>query len=115
MPGHKRNIKFCIPSSNIDITEISGFDNLHSPTGIIKNLQESLATLYGYKKSIISVNGSTCCILAAISAVAKENSTIIIARNCHLNTIMNSAVINKLRKHRLTKPSRKRRMPAPLL
>ena len=27
MPGHKRNIKFCIPSSNIDITEISGFDN----------------------------------------------------------------------------------------
>lgn len=50
MPGHKRNIKFCIPSSNIDITEISGFDNLHSPTGIIKNLQESLATLYGYKK-----------------------------------------------------------------
>ena len=78
MPGHKRNIKFCIPSSNIDITEISGFDNLHSPTGIIKNLQESLATLYGYKKSIISVNGSTCCILATISAVAKENSTIII-------------------------------------
>ena len=57
MPGHKRNIKFCIPSSNIAITEISGFDNLHSPTGIIKNLQESLATLYGYKKSIISVNG----------------------------------------------------------
>ena len=83
MPGHKRNIKFGIPSSNIDITEISGFDNLHSPTGIIKNLQESLATLYGYKKSIISVNGSTCCILAAISAIAKENSTIIIARNCH--------------------------------
>ena len=74
MPGHKRNIKFCIPSSNIDITEISGFDNLHSPTGIIKNLQESLATLYGYKKSIISVNGSTCCILAAISARKQHNN-----------------------------------------
>ena len=96
MPGHKRNIKFCIPSSNIDITEISGFDNLHSPTGIIKNLQESLATLYGYKKSIISVNGSTCCILAAISAVAKENSTIIIARNCH-KSVYNACFINRLK------------------
>ena len=96
MPGHKRNIKFCIPSSNIDITEISGFDNLHSPTGIIKNLQESLATLYGYKKSIISVNGSTCCILAAISAVAKESSTIIIARNCH-KSVYNACFINRLK------------------
>ena len=96
MPGHKRNIKFCIPSSNIDITEISGFDNLHSPTGIIKNLQESLATLYGYKKSIISVNGSTCCILAAISADAKENSTIIIARNCH-KSVYNACFINRLK------------------
>lgn len=96
MPGHKRNIKFCIPSSNIDITEISGFDNLHSPTGIIKNLQESLATLYGYKKSIISVNGSTCCILAAISAIAKENSTIIIARNCH-KSVYNACFINRLK------------------
>ena len=96
MPGHKRNVKFCIPSSNIDITEISGFDNLHSPTGIIKNLQESLATLYGYKKSIISVNGSTCCILAAISAVAKENSTIIIARNCH-KSVYNACFINRLK------------------
>ena len=73
MPGHKRNSKFNIEASDIDITEIAGFDNLHSPVDIIKNMQENLARLYGYKKSIISVNGSTCCILAAISAVSKEN------------------------------------------
>ena len=47
MPGHKRNSEFDIPSSEIDITEISGFDNLHSPVGIIKDMQESLAKLYG--------------------------------------------------------------------
>ncbi len=96
MPGHKRNNKFSIPSSDIDITEIAGFDNLHSPADIIKNMQEGLARLYGYKKSIISVNGSTGCILAAISAVAKQNATIIIARNCH-KSVYNACFINKLK------------------
>ncbi len=96
MPGHKRNNKFGIPSSDIDITEISGFDNLHSPADIIKNMQESLARFYGYKKSIISVNGSTGCILAAISAVARKNATIIIARNCH-KSVYNACFINKLK------------------
>lgn len=96
MPGHKRNSEFDIEASDIDITEISGFDNLHSPVDTIKNMQENLARLYGYKRSIISVNGSTCCILAAISAVAKENDTIIIARNCH-KSIYNACFINKLK------------------
>ena len=106
MPGHKRNIKFGIPSSNIDITEISGFDNLHSTTGIIKNLQESLATLYGYKK-LHAIATSRYTTLVLLTGLKLNISS--------LNTIMNSAVINKLHKQRLTKPSRKRRMPAPLL
>lgn len=96
MPGHKRNSEFNIEASDIDITEIAGFDNLHSPVDIIKNMQENLARLYGYKKSIISVNGSTCCILAAISAVSQENETIIIARNCH-KSVYNACFINKLK------------------
>lgn len=96
MPGHKRNDKFNIPSSDIDITEISGFDNLHSPTGIIDEMQKRIAKFYGYKQSIISTNGSTCCILSAISAVAKEGATIIIARNCH-KSVYNACLINRLK------------------
>ncbi len=96
MPGHKRNEKFNIPSSDIDITEINGFDNLHCPDGIIDEMQKDIAKLYGFDKSIISVNGSTCCILAAVSAVAKENGTIIIARNCH-KAVYNACLINKLK------------------
>ena len=96
MPGHKRNKNFNIPASEIDITEIDGFDNLHSPTDLLDDMQKEIAKLFGAKKSIISVNGSTCCILAAISAVAKENATIIIARNCH-KSVYNACYINKLK------------------
>ncbi len=96
MPGHKRNEKFDIPSSEIDITEIDGFDNLYCPNDMLDEMQKDLAKLFGFQKSIISVNGSTCCILSAISAVAKENGTIIIARNCH-KAVYNACLINKLK------------------
>ena len=95
MPGHKRNAKFNIPSSEIDITEIDGFDNLHSPDGVIKELEEELAKLYNTEKSIISVNGSSCCILSAICAVCDYGDTILIARNCH-KSVYNACFIKNL-------------------
>ena len=94
MPGHNRNKNFNIQASEIDITEIEGFVYLHSPTDLLDDMQKEISKLFGAKKSIISVNGSTCCILAAISAVAKENATIIIARNCH-KSVYNACYINK--------------------
>lgn len=95
MPGHKRNDKFDIIGADIDITEIDGFDNLHYPTDIIAELEEDIAELFGYKKSIISVNGSTCGILAAICAVCNKGDTIIIARNCH-KSVYNACFLMEL-------------------
>lgn len=95
MPGHKRNKAFEITGAEIDITEIDGFDNLHNPKEILKELEDSIAELFGYKKSIISVNGSTCGILAAISAVSHKGDKIIIARNCH-KSVYNACYINEL-------------------
>ena len=46
MPGHKRNSSFDIIGSDIDITEIHGFDNLHSPGGTIMQIEKKLAALY---------------------------------------------------------------------
>ncbi|MDE6470060.1 MAG: aminotransferase class I/II-fold pyridoxal phosphate-dependent enzyme [Eubacterium sp.] len=83
MPGHKRNNKFNIIGSDIDITEIDCFDNLHYPSNIINDLEKDIAKLFHYKRSIISVNGSTCGILSAICAVCNRGDKIIIARNCH--------------------------------
>ena len=85
MPGHKRRLCGNIPSEimNMDITEIDGFDNLHQPEDIIKQLQEKAAELYHAEKSHFLVNGSTCGILSAISAALPEGGHILMARNCH--------------------------------
>lgn len=96
MPGHKRNSDFNIACSEIDITEIDGFDNLHNPQEVLFDLEEDIKQLFSSKKSIISVNGSTCCILAAVSAVCNRGNKIIIARNCH-KSVYNACLINELR------------------
>lgn len=95
MPGHKRQSGISLFGEEIDITEIDGFDNLHSPNGIIKAAQEKLAGLYACRKSIISVNGSTCGILAAVSAVSSRGDDIIVAANCH-KSVFNACLINAL-------------------
>ncbi len=83
MPGHKRApLDFPNPWS-IDITEIDGFDNLHHAEGILKDLQEQTARLFGAKQSFCLVNGSTCGILAAVSACVKPGGKLLMSRNCH--------------------------------
>lgn len=96
MPGHKRNMSLGIKSSDIDITEIDGFDNLHNPREVLKELEDDITSLFESRKSMISVNGSTCCILAAISAVCDYGDEIIIARNCH-KSVYNACLINRLK------------------
>ena len=81
MPGHKRNNSMSIPyplaeTFKIDITEIDGFDNLHHPEGILKQAQERAAKLYGAEETFFLVNGSTCGILAAISAATDRRDSI---------------------------------------
>lgn len=87
MPGHKRTqLTFAKNFANpydIDITEIAGFDNLHHADGILKEAQENAASLYGAMKSFFLVNGSTCGLLAAISAATKRGDEVLVARNCH--------------------------------
>ena len=83
MPGHKRqSLHFPNPYA-IDITEIDGFDNLHHAEGLLKEAQERAAELYGSRECFYLVNGSTCGLLAAISAAAKRGETVLVARNCH--------------------------------
>lgn len=83
MPGHKRaSLDFPNPWS-IDITEIEGFDNLHHAEGILKELQEEAARLFGAEKSFCLVNGSTCGLLSAVSACVRPGGTLLMSRNCH--------------------------------
>lgn len=95
MPGHKR---FCMDEWNpykMDITEIDGFDNLHAPREILLEVQKKAAQIYGSKTCFYLVNGSTCGILAAISASVKKHGKILVARNCH-KAVYNGILLREL-------------------
>ena len=83
MPGHKRRLDCDINPYTYDITEIDGFDNLHAAEGIIKEAEERAAALWGAKSSFFLVNGSTCGILAALSAALPKKGHLLMARNSH--------------------------------
>ena len=83
MPGHKRSVSYLQDPYSIDITEIDGFDNLHHAKGILAEAQERAAALYGADKTYYLVNGSSCGVLAAVSASVKRGGRILMARNCH--------------------------------
>ncbi|MBQ8971054.1 MAG: aminotransferase class V-fold PLP-dependent enzyme [Lachnospiraceae bacterium] len=69
----------------LDITEITGFDDLHRASGVLKEAMERAAGLYGAKRTWFLVGGSTCGILAAIGSVCKHGDEILIAVNCHIS------------------------------
>ena len=86
MPGHKRLFgEGSLLPYKMDITEISGFDNLHAPEegGILWEIYEEARKCYKTVCSIPLVNGSTCGIMAAISSCVQLQDEIIMARNCH--------------------------------
>ncbi len=98
MPGHKRNTQLMQMDNpyGIDITEIEGFDNLHQPEEVLRDLSERLAAFYGAKKSFPLVNGSTSGLLAGISAATKQGDTILIARNSH-KSVYHAAMLRGLK------------------
>ena len=86
MPGHKRNLKIdplLDEIAKIDITEITGFDDLHHPEEMIRELMDDLKQIYGTKESYLLVNSSTAGNLSAIAALCKIGDKILVARNCH--------------------------------
>ena len=94
MPGGKRNTEYA-STSELDITEIDGFDNMHNADGIIKNASDRAAKLYGADKTLMLVNGSTAGILSAICGATKRKGKIIVARNCHVS-VYNALIIAQL-------------------
>ena len=72
MPGHKRHRVGCLPLK-MDVTEISGFDNLHHPTGCIREIEQHAARLWQAARAFMLVNGATGGILAAIRAMTRPD------------------------------------------
>lgn len=95
MPGHKRQKEWLDGLIDTDITEITGTDNLHAPTGIIKDAQHRAARLFGTVATIFLSGGSTAGVLSSISALFGFESKIIVARNCH-KSVYNACLLNHL-------------------
>ena len=84
MPGHKRWADFAADLPwHLDITEIEGFDNLHAPTGLLRDAQDRAARLWGSDAAFFLVNGSTSGLLAGIYAAVQPGEKVLVARNCH--------------------------------
>ena len=81
MPGHKRQTMGNWNCEAIDITEITGFDNLHHAEGILLKAQQRAAQTFGADESFFLVNGSTAGLLAAVCGTVKKGGRLLMARN----------------------------------
>lgn len=97
MPGHK-GISSCLEEVLLlenDVTEVEGLDNLHHPTGVIKDLLENISKVYDSYRTFISTNGSTSSLQSAILGVTKPGEGILVDRNCH-KSVYNAMILGDL-------------------
>ncbi|MDF2856518.1 MAG: arginine decarboxylase [Neobacillus sp.] len=103
VPGHKNGQVFLAETGEfyqtflqLDVTELSGLDDLHSPEEVIKEGEHLLASLYQVKKSFFLVNGSTVGNLAMILAACRKDDIVLVQRNCH-KSVVNGIKLAKAR------------------
>jgi lysine decarboxylase len=80
MPGHKGFL------SAFDVTEITGTDNLHEPSGAILESEKLCAKALCAREAFFSVNGSTAANLAMLH-LAGRGARILLGRDCHKSAI----------------------------
>lgn len=116
MPGHKRGgvlsgglseYARALPYA-IDATELPGLDNLRRPNGILREIAEKTAALYGARYAfLIPGGGSTCGILAAVTAALRgsqaepaRGAVFAVSEYCHVSVTnaarLSCAAITKL-------------------
>lgn len=103
VPGHKSGEIFAEkakeyyhPMLTIDVTELSGLDDLHSPDGVIQEAEALLANAYQCMHSFFLINGSTVGNLTMILSSFKEGDIVFVQRNCH-KSILNGLKLAKLK------------------
>lgn len=81
MPGHKG--RFPALFGSFDPTELPGLDNLHYPKGVLARAQVRIADIYKSKKTYFLVNGSSVGLMAAITAITRPGTLVLVQRTCH--------------------------------
>lgn len=90
VPGHKNGEIFPDKARGyfdyilkLDMTELTGLDDLHAPDGVIKEAEELAAEYFQADYTFFLVNGSTSGNLAMILATCHPGDKVIIQRNSH--------------------------------
>lgn len=95
MPGHKGGLgyppevaeAFRANVLGMDVTETRGLDNLHLPSGCIRDAQDLAARTFGADHTFFLTNGTTAGVHAMIMTTCKEGQKIVIPRDAHLSVI----------------------------
>lgn len=95
IPGHRfgRGISSELTAENgndflrFDVTEVTSLDDLHQPSGVIKEAQGLMAQLFRVRKSFFLVNGTTCGNEAMVLSTVREGDKIIVPRNMHKSVL----------------------------
>jgi len=99
IPGHKRGqgmeneFRQFIgdPALSIDLINIAPLDDLHRPSGVIKEAQALAAEAFGADYTFFSVQGTSGAIMTMILTVCAPGEKIIVPRNVHKSVM--SAII----------------------
>ncbi|MGI6711298.1 MAG: aminotransferase class I/II-fold pyridoxal phosphate-dependent enzyme [Bacillota bacterium] len=91
MPGHKGVLDVNEGHCSIfgketlcyDLTELEGLDDLHNPSGPIKEAQELAANLMNAQKAYFLVNGVSSGLHGAIMAAVKKKGKVLVPRHAH--------------------------------
>ena len=66
-----------------DLTEATGLDDLHQPSGVIREAQGLMSQLFHARKSFFLVNGTTCGNQAMMLSTVNAGDKILVPRNAH--------------------------------
>ncbi|WP_334078067.1 aminotransferase class I/II-fold pyridoxal phosphate-dependent enzyme [Paenibacillus sanfengchensis] len=96
VPGHKNGAAYRGGTAGaelagvlaLDVTEITGTDDLHHPEGVIREAQELAAGVFGAEETFFLVGGSTAGNLAMILSVCTApGDVLLVQRNVHKSVI----------------------------
>lgn len=88
-PGHKGRLVLENDGAVFaaDLTELPGLDELSRATGVLALLQERISAIWKSRQSLISVNGASAALTAAIMSCRSRGRHILLPRNAHRSAI----------------------------
>lgn len=72
---------------SLDLINIAPLDDLHHPTGVIKEAQELAASAFGAESTFFSVQGTSSAIMTMVLATVGPGDKILVPRNVHKSVL----------------------------